>query len=185
MATERRSGSINVPSIHGTPLVLAGLLVAGFTAGAVVTSALTTGRLLVPGDTGAAVTETSPIPFDGLTAEQRAVDFRLSEKGLPTQSELTAEQRAVDFRLSEKGLPTQSELTAEERAVDFRLSEKGLPTQFEPGVDMSAAAYAATHDATIGAPALDGLDMSSAAYGATHPTGTDMDAAAYDAMHQH
>ena len=87
MSTERRSESINEPRIHRTLLVLAGLLVASFTAGAVLTSGLTTGRLLVPEDTGAAVTETSPSQFEGLTAEQRAVDFRLSEKGLPTQFE--------------------------------------------------------------------------------------------------
>ena len=132
MATERRSRSTIDPSSRRTALVVAGLLVASFTAGAALTSGLTTGRLLVAEDAGAAVTQTSPSQFQGLSPEQRAVDFRLSEKGLPTQAELTSEQRAVNFRLSEKGLPTQFELTPEQRAVDFRLSEKGLPTQFEP-----------------------------------------------------
>ena len=135
MATERRSRSTIDPSSRRTALVVAGLLVASFTAGAALTSGLTTGRLLVAEDAGAAgatVAQTSPSQFQALSPEQRAVDFRLSEKGLPTQAELTPEQRAVDFRLSEKGLPTQFELTPEQRAVDFRLSEKGLPTQFEP-----------------------------------------------------
>ncbi len=134
MTTERRNWSNTYPSIHLTPLVLAGLLVASFTAGAVLASGLTVGRFAVSEDAGpAGVAAAVPAAsqFEGLTPEQRAIDFRLSEKGLPTQFELTPEQRAIDFRLSEKGLPTQFELTPEQRAIDFRLSEKGLPTQFE------------------------------------------------------
>ncbi len=129
-----RSGSISHPGIRRTLLVLAGLLVASVTAGAVLTSGLTAGHLLVHEDTGAArasMIETSPSQFDELTAQQQLVDFRLSEKGLPTRAEeLTAQQQLVDFRLSEKGLPTRAEeLTAQQQLVDFRLSEKGLPTR--------------------------------------------------------
>lgn len=106
------SRRILVPSIHLAPLMLGGLLFTSFTAGAVLTSGLTTGRLALPeagGTGGASVPVTAPGEFEGLTPEQRAIDFRLTEKGLPAQFELTTEQRAIDFRLTEKGLPPQFE----------------------------------------------------------------------------
>ena len=101
MTTERRNWSIIDPSIHLTPLVLAGLLVASFTAGAVLASGLTVGAPRRPGGrgpAGASAAVPAASQFEGLTTEQRAIDFRLSEKGLPTQSELTTELTAERAR---------------------------------------------------------------------------------------
>jgi hypothetical protein len=110
--TRPSSRRILDPSVHLAPLILGGLLITSFTAGAVLTSGLTTGRLAVldgGGPGGASVTVMAPREAEWLTIEQRAIDFRLTEKGLPPQFELTTEQRAFDFRLTEKGLPPQFE----------------------------------------------------------------------------